>query len=206
MVNMLREHVPQETRIHYVITAGGSAPNVIPDFAEVYYYVRNPDPKNVVSIFERVVNAAEGAALGTDTRMEYEVIHGIYALLPNEVLAQVMNQSLERVGGVSYTPEEMQFGEVLQRSLIGDVPPLVIGGRARRVLRHRRRQRRLHRCRRRQLGGTDRGDARGHVGARERPAHSWQAIAAGGTTIGNKGMVVAAKTLTLTAIELFEKP
>ena len=42
MVNLMREHVPQETRIHYVITAGGSAPNVVPDFAEVYYYVPQP--------------------------------------------------------------------------------------------------------------------------------------------------------------------
>lgn len=68
MVNMMREHVPQETRIHYVITAGGSAPNVIPDFAEVFYYVRNPDPELVKSIFERVARAAEGAAMGTGTR------------------------------------------------------------------------------------------------------------------------------------------
>jgi aminobenzoyl-glutamate utilization protein B len=42
MVNMMREHIPQETRIHYVITNGGKAPNIVPDFAEVYYYVRHP--------------------------------------------------------------------------------------------------------------------------------------------------------------------
>ncbi len=69
MVNMMREHVPQETRIHYVITNGGKAPNVVPDFAEVYYYVRHPKREDVVSIFDRVVKAADGAALGTGTKV-----------------------------------------------------------------------------------------------------------------------------------------
>ena len=72
MVNLMREHVPQETRIHYVITSGGEAPNVVPAFAEVFYYVRNPDVANVKTIFEKVVKAAEGAALGTNTEMDYE--------------------------------------------------------------------------------------------------------------------------------------
>src|SRR5450432_447186 len=74
MVNMMREHVPQETRIHYVITNGGKAPNVVPDFAEVYYYVRHPRREDVVSIFDRVVKAAEGAAMGTGTTVDYEII------------------------------------------------------------------------------------------------------------------------------------
>ena len=65
MVNLMREHVPMETRIHYVITSGGAAPNVVPDFAEVYYYVRHPDPAQVSEIFDRVVQTAQGAALGT---------------------------------------------------------------------------------------------------------------------------------------------
>jgi len=71
MVNMMREHVPQETRIHYVITNGGKAPNVVPDFAEVYYYVRHPKREDVVSIFDRVVKAADGAAMGTGTTVDY---------------------------------------------------------------------------------------------------------------------------------------
>jgi aminobenzoyl-glutamate utilization protein B len=205
MVNLLREHVPQETRIHYVITAGGNAPNVIPDFAEVYYYVRHPDPEQVVALFDRVVNAAEGAALGTDTRMEYEVIHGIYALLPNEVLARVMHQSLERVGGVSYTPEERRFGEIVQRSLMGDVPPISSAAAIEE----------FYVTDEGSGGSTDVGDVswvvptagmRAATWVPGTPAHSWQAIAAGGTTIGNKGMIVAAKTLTLTAIELFDNP
>ncbi len=109
MVNLLREHVPQETRIHYVITQGGSAPNVIPDFAEVFYYVRHPDPEQVQTIFERVAKAAEGAALGTGTRVEHEVIHGLYAVLPNEPLARAMDANLRRVGGVQYDAGERAF-------------------------------------------------------------------------------------------------
>jgi aminobenzoyl-glutamate utilization protein B len=205
MVNMLREHVPQETRIHYVITSGGAAPNVVPDFAEVYYYVRNPDPKDVISIFERVVKAAEGAALGTDTRMEYEVIHGIYALLPNETLGRVMHRNLERVGGVEYTDEERSFAETIRKSFTGDVPPLSSAAEVEEFYVREEGE----------GGSTDVGDVswvvptagmRAATWVPGTPAHSWQAIASGGTTIGNKGMIVAAKTLTLTAIDLFEQP
>ena len=80
MVNMMREHVPSQARIHYVITDGGDAPNIVPEFAEVYYYVRHPKPDQVVLLFERVVAAARGAALGTGTRMNYEVMHGNYQI------------------------------------------------------------------------------------------------------------------------------
>ena len=77
MVNMMREHVQQDTRIHYVITKGGDAPNVVPAFAEVYYYVRHPDMQVVKDTWDRLVKCAEGAALGTGTTMKYEVIGGV---------------------------------------------------------------------------------------------------------------------------------
>ena len=114
MVNMMREHVPQETRIHYVITNGGKAPNVVPDFAEVYYVIRNPERSNVESIFNRVVKAADGAALGTETKMEYELISGVHDLLINKSLAINMQANLEKVGGVSYTPDEIVFAKKIQ--------------------------------------------------------------------------------------------
>ena len=205
MVNMLREHVPQETRIHYVITSGGAAPNVVPDFAEVYYYVRNPDPANVMSIFERVVKAAEGAALGTETRVDFEVIHGIYALLANEVLARQMHENLERVGGLDYTEDERRFAETIQQSFSAEVPPLSSVADVQEFYVA-------------ESGGstsTDVGDVSWVVPTASvsaatwvpgTSAHSWQAIAAGGTSIGNKGMIIATKTLALTAIDLFEDP
>jgi len=204
MVNMLREHVPDVTRLHYVITSGGSAPNVVPDFAEVFYYVRHPDPADVARIFDRVVKAAEGAAMGTGTTVDYEVIHGIYALLPNEALARVMDKNLRQVGGVKYTPEETAFAEKLRATLPEDAPPLSSAAE-------------IQPFERRGAGGgsTDVADVSWVVPTSGlntatwvpgTSAHSWQAIAAGATGIGMKGMMVAAKTLTLTAIDLFSDP
>src|SRR5690606_24344004 len=74
MANLMREHVPDFTRIHYVVTNGGAAPNVVPDFAEVYYYVRHPDQTVVQDIFTRLVEAAKGAATGTGTTVNYEIM------------------------------------------------------------------------------------------------------------------------------------
>ena len=204
MVNMMREHVPQETRIHYVITKGGEAPNVVPAFAEVFYYTRNPDVANVKEIFQRVVKCAEGAALGTETKMEYEVIHGLYNLLPNETLSRVMHKNLSLVGGVKYDGSNTAFAEKILASYNGDykienagiVQPFEV-------------------VQRRSAGSTDVGDVSwivptaGMGAATWVPgtsAHTWQAVAAGGTSIGHKGMIVAAKTIALTALDLFNDP
>lgn len=206
MVNMMREHIPQETRIHYVITNGGKAPNVVPDFAEVFYYVRHPKRDKVVEIFDRVVKAAEGAALGTGTSMKYEVIDGTHDLLLNKTLAEVMQPNLEKVGGVIYTEQEKAFAKTMQTSFIGLIPsideaakvfPLKIetstsGG-----------------------GSTDVGDVSYMVPTvglstatwvPGTPAHSWQAVACGATEIGAKGMLNASKTMAMTAIDLFLQP
>jgi aminobenzoyl-glutamate utilization protein B len=205
MVNMMREHVPQETRIHYVITDGGWAPNTTPDFAEVFYYVRNPDPANVLSIFERVAKAAEGAALGTGTTVDYEIIHGLYALLPNEALGRAMHGNLEQVGGVEYDAAELEFARTLRASLPEDSPSLETAAQVAPFYVQK------------EAGAysTDAGDVSWIVPATSltaatwvpgTAAHSWQAIAAGGMSIGNKGMLVAAKTLAMTAVDLFTSP
>jgi aminobenzoyl-glutamate utilization protein B len=202
MVNMMREHVPQETRIHYVITSGGSAPNVTPDFAEVFYYVRNPEASNVLSIFERVVKAAEGAALGTGTTMDYEIIHGLNALLPNETLSRAMFANLERVGGVEYDESELAFAQALHGSLGDAALPIELASKVVPFQQPRSGG----------SGSTDVADVSlvvptaGLAAATwvpGTPAHSWQAIAAGGHSIGNKGMLVAAKTIAMTAVDLF---
>ncbi|MBF9142627.1 amidohydrolase [Hymenobacter properus] len=200
MVNMLREHVPQETRIHYVITGGGKAPNVVPDFAEVYYYVRHPNRAEVEAVFARVVKAAEGAALGTGTTMDYEIIGGTHDLLVNETLAHALQRNLERVGGVPYTPEEAAFGQKIQASLGAPAPPVA---QAAEVAPYTRAD----------LGGSsDVGDVSyvvPTVGLSAAtwvpgtPAHSWQAVACSGQEIGSKGLMVAAKTMALTGIDLF---
>jgi aminobenzoyl-glutamate utilization protein B len=200
MVNMMREHVPQDARIHYVITSGGSAPNVVPDFAEVFYYVRHPSADGVEEIWARLEDAARGAALGTGTTVDWEIIHGNNPLLVNETLAKMMDTKLREVGGVTYDAEEKAFAEKIYATLTQ--PELKLGSES-------------------EVqpfevslgyGSTDVGDvswAVPTVGLRTAtwvpgtPAHSWQAAAASGMSIGHKGTQVAVKTLTLAAIELF---
>lgn len=203
MVNMMREHVPQETRIHYVITRGGEAPNVVPAFAEAYYYVRHPKTQEVKNIWERVVKAAQGAALGTETRMEYEITGGVYNMMPNEALAKLMDANLREVGGYIFNEREKQFAEKIQTSFTGafsklestnEVAPFKLEE---------------------PNGSTDVADISWVVPTTGlstttwvpgTAAHSWQAVAAGGTSIGSKGMIVAAKTMALTAIDLYNSP
>jgi aminobenzoyl-glutamate utilization protein B len=205
MVNMMREHIPQETRIHYVITNGGKAPNVVPDFAEVYYYVRHPRKDEVVRIFDWVVQAAEGAAMGTQTKVDYEIIGGTHDLLLNRALATDMQQNLLRVGGVRYTPEELVFAKKIQASFTYTVPGVETAADVQP----------LKEVNDAGGGSTDVGDvsyAVPTVGMEAAtwvpgvPAHSWQATACGGTDIGIKGMIVAAKTMVLTAIDCFTDP
>ncbi len=204
MVNMMREHVPSDARIHYVITSGGSAPNVVPDFAESYYYVRHDDPRTVEEIFDRVVKAAEGAALGTGTTMDYEVIGGVYSLLPNETLARVMYAKLAEVGGVSYSPDEQAFASTLYSSLMK--PNMPLGSES---------DVQDFDFERPGVGSTDVADISWNVpttGLRVATwvpgtsAHSWQAAAAGGMSIGFMGMQHASQVLALTAQELFTHP
>jgi aminobenzoyl-glutamate utilization protein B len=206
MVNLMREHVPMETRMHYVITRGGEAPNVVPAFAESYHYVRHPDGLVVKEIFDRMVKIAEGAAMGTQTKMEYEIINGVYNLLPNETLAQIMHKNLEKVGGISYTAEEKKFAEDIIKTFpegvnaspedASKISPFEVNEKG-------------------AGGSTDVGDVSWLVPTAGlgtatwvpgTSAHTWQAVAAGGMSIGQKGMMVAAKTLTLTAMDIFKDP
>lgn len=203
MVNLMREHIPQDSRIHYVITNGGKAPNVVPEFAEVYFYVRHPDKTMALSLFDRVVKAAEGAALGTETKMDYEIIGGTHDLLLNNVLALTMQNNLEKVEGVTYTAEEINYAKKIQESFLGKFPSY---GNASLV-------EPLHVDK--DKGSTDVGDVSyvvptvGLYAATWVPgtsAHSWQAVACGSTDIGIKGMIVASKTMAFTALDLFSNP
>ncbi len=203
MVNMLREHIPDGSRIHYVITQGGKAPNVVPNFAEVYYYARDKNRDVVMDIFEKIVNAAKGAAIGTGTTMEYELIGGTHELLPNLTLQKLMHDNLVKVGGFQYNEEEKAFAEEISKTLsnpkdltsTNEIQPYKEVGKA--------------------GGSTDVGDVSFTVPTAGlstatwvpgTPAHSWQAVAAGGMSIGKKGMMVAAKTLGMTAIDILKNP
>lgn len=204
MANLMREHIPQEARMHYVITSGGSAPNVVPDFAESFYYLRHPQAATLEQLWERLLATAEGAAIGTGTELELEVIHGNYSVLPNETLATAMHRRLAMVGGVSYDAADLAFATELAQSLAS--PEADLAAAAARIEPMKFLQ---------SMGSTDVGDVSWTVPTTEMRAatwvpgtapHTWQAIAAGGTAIGTKGMLVAAKTMALTATDLFQQP
>jgi aminobenzoyl-glutamate utilization protein B len=205
MTNYMREHVPSDARIHYIITNGGAAPNIVPEFAEVYYVVRHPDPRVAAEIFDRVKKAAEGAALGTGTKMDYELIGGDYSILPNDVLGRVMDSNLHKVGTPQWNAQEVAFAERLQKTLgPGDLPAISSAQTIRK-----------YRVNGQKFSSTDSGDVswvtplatlNTATWVPGTPAHSWQATAAGGMSIGIKGAVVAAKTLALTAAQLYQSP
>jgi len=203
MVNMMREHIPQESRIHYVITKGGLAPNVIPDVAEVYYYVRNPRREKVQEIFDWVVKAAEGAAMGTETTMKYEVMHGNYSKLPNNTLQKIMHKNLVARGGIKYSKKENEYANEIYKTMLS--PGGKIGDQEK-----IRPFASSH-----TYGSTDVGDVSWVVpqaGLRTATwvpgtaGHSWQGVAAGGTSIGLKGTKLAAQVLADTAQDLFKNP
>ena len=205
MTNFMREHIPQEARIHYVITNGGKAPNVVPDFAEVYYTVRHNDMRVVNEIWDRVVNAAKGAALGTGTTFDVEIVNSVYNQLINQTLSKVGQRALERVGGYTYTAAEQAWAEKLQKTLPVSVVPLASTAAIRP----------LDFASLPSFSSTDMGDVSWSIPTVEvmgatyvpgTPAHSWQAAAAAGMSIGSEGMMVAAKTMALTAAELFTSP
>ena len=199
---LLREHTPDFTRIHHVITDGGAAPNVVPDFAEVYYYIRHPDAQVVQELYQRLLLCARAGALATETELEVEFLGGLYNLLPNNALGGVTLKNLRELAALEYTAEETRFAEEIQKSLaeprpLESIKQVVDAGGST------------------TMSSTDVGDVSWVVPttgfstacwAPGTPAHSWQAVAAGGMTIGRKGMLLAARVLAATAWDLFNDP
>ncbi|MDR3062399.1 MAG: amidohydrolase [Dysgonamonadaceae bacterium] len=206
MVNLLREHVPTSSRIHYVITNGGEAPNVVPDYAKVSYYIRNPKREVLKDLTNWIGQAAEGAAKGTQTTVKSEIISGFYELLNNRTLAQLVQKKLELVGGVIYDDRERAFAEEIVKSL-NQNDSILKNAKIIRPLQEEKPS----------LGGgsTDVGDVSWNVPTISfgtatfipgSAGHSWQNVASGGSTIGTKGLINAAKVFSLTAIELYTNP
>ncbi len=218
-VNFLREHTVDSARIHYVITNGGGAPNVVPDDAEVWYFIRSPERHQVNDLTERVRKIAAGAALMTETTVEENFISGIYNLLPNNVLIDVMMQAMEDLGPIEFTAEEKQFAQTIARAypedlrkgvlaaqrlpetlldegVTGDVFPVRGLGEVMKA-------------------GTDVADVSWVVPTGQvttacfvlgTPGHSWANTATSGMSIGHKGMLHAAKALAVTAARLILDP
>ena len=199
---LLREHTPDFTRIHHVITAGGGAPNVVPDFAEVYYYVRHPNSEVVRGVYDRLVKCAEAGALATETRLEIEYLGGTAEIVPNHVLSSLVQNNLRARNQLQMDDDERAFAMRIQNTLANPTPLETIahvvdttGDTGK--------------------GSTDVGDVSWAVPTTGfstacwvpgTPAHSWQATAAGGTTLGRQGMLLAAEVLAATSWDLMREP
>jgi aminobenzoyl-glutamate utilization protein B len=115
--NYLREHISEKARIHYVIPHGGGEPNVVPDYAQVWYYVRAPKRNEVERIYNRVVNIAKGACLMTDTTMDLEFLVGCHEILPNKALSEIMIRNMRTIGPPKWSEEEHRFAKKLAESM-----------------------------------------------------------------------------------------
>ncbi len=203
-VNYLREHVPEDTRIHYVVTAGGDQPNVVPAKASSWYYVRADRHRSVEQAYARIVDIARGAALMTGTTMSHVVDGDSHEVLPNRALALLIDANLRAIGPPRFDDADRAFaretqddlGMAFDRALFEDidpVPPEPDQG----------------------MHSTDQGDLSWHVPtgslvvasyAFGAPGHSWQVAAATGMSIGEKAMAVAARTLAATGYDLLTQP
>ena len=204
MVNLMREHIPQESRIHYSVEFGGGAPNVVPAKAVSSYIIRHPDMPTVKDLLRRVNLAAEGAAMGTETTVSMKIQTGYFNVLPNTVLSKLVHENMTIVGGVKYSPLELEFANEINNTFKVKVDP----GLANTIAE-------FDPAPGVTSASTDVGDIswvvpttslRAATWVPGTSSHSWQAVAAGGMSIGKKGMMVAAKSLALSAMDLFGNP
>jgi aminobenzoyl-glutamate utilization protein B len=218
-VNYLREHIDEKARIHCVITNGGEAPNVVPPFAQVWYYVRAPLRKQVDDIYSRMLDIAKGAALMTGTTYEVDFLTGAYGMLPNDRLGELLLEKLKQVGPPRFTEEEKDFAERLQSTLPPDAVEnaLRFYGLTREEVGDPLCEKIVEPFDKGKVlpGSTDVGDV-SHITptaqittccqALGTPGHSWQNVASSGSTIGFKGMMLAAKAMALAVLDLQMKP
>lgn len=209
--NYLREHVTSDTRIHYVIKEGGTAPNIVPDKASVWYYVRAMSREAVEDTYRRLVKCAEGAAHMTETKLEIEFKGGCYNTLNPVLLTNLTHDVMEQIELPQWTEEEKEFAEILNsksqqyeviksKGLLENGPLCTFVSP---VLNEDG------------YGSTDVGDvmhivpcvqvmtATSNLAA---PGHSWQITACAGMSIGMKGMLYGAKVMAATAMKMVEDP
>ncbi|MGI4951643.1 MAG: M20 family metallopeptidase [Janthinobacterium lividum] len=217
-VNYMREHMPDDARIHYAtLDAGGIAPNVVQSRARVRYIIRAAHLADLQVLAARVGKIAEGAALMTETRMTSTVLSGMSNLLGNTPLERTLFDNLARLGPPPFDAGDRAFARTMQATVrrddivsahqrfgipVTDAPlcDLIVPLEARGA---------------RMVGSTDVGDvswkvptvqARGATYAIGTPGHSWQLTAQGKTPAAHKGMVHVAKAMAGTAIDLLNDP
>jgi aminobenzoyl-glutamate utilization protein B len=201
-VNLLREHVRPSVRMHYAIMSGGDVPNVVPEYAKVWMWVRDSKREGVETVFSRVKEIAQGAGMIAGVEAKVTIQTGDYEMLVNRAGAAALQKNLEQLGPITYTENEIAFAKKIQEQqggqqtgLDGNIHPL--------------KETQEH-----PVGGsTDVGDISWIVPeitliATTAPAntawHGWSVVACGGMSIGHKGMVFAAKSLAMTMVDLFE--
>ena len=218
--NYLREHVIDKARIHYTITNAGGAPNIIPKEAESWYYVRAPFRKDVEEITERLFKVAKGAAMMTETTVDYEIISGCYEMLPNRVLFDLTHKNMVEIGVPKYTEDELVFAKALQETLDpktveGEIKKFMSSGSKGKTYIHQGVLEKENANSVVVAGSSDSGDvswimpmnlfltACWPLGV---AAHSWQATSSSGASIGMKGMVYAAEILSGMMYDLLNDP
>jgi len=203
-LNLMREHVRPSVRIHYTISEGGDVPNVVPEHAQLWCWVRDTTRDGVEALMERVHAIAAGAALAADVKARVVVQSGSYEMLPSRAGARILQANLEWLGDLEFGPEEQEFARRLQRA--ADVEPTGLDGKVRPFEEDPPEP---------QGGSTDVADVSWvaptiHLVVTTAPAevpwHSWSVVAASGSPAGQRGMLHAARALAATMVDLFEDP
>ena len=201
-LNFMREHVKPTSRMHYTIPAAGDVPNVVPEYAKVWLWLRDWKRSEVESLLERVRKLADGAALMTETTATVTVQTGDWELLTLAGGQKLIQDNLVRVGSPAYTEDEQAFARTLQRAtgkaelgMDASVQPLE-GQEA-------------------HGASTDVGDVSWVVptltvtvatAPSGVPWHAWPVVATGGMSIGHKGLLRASKALAATMVDLYQQP
>jgi aminobenzoyl-glutamate utilization protein B len=224
-VNYLREHIMQEVRIHCVVTSGGQAPNVVPAYAQVWYFVRAPHRDQVDEIYARVLDIAKGAALMSGTTHDVEFITGCYDLLPNNTLSELLLANMQEVNDMTFTEQERAFASQLQGTFpAGSVERAfdwmqksASNGLVAEDIQNPLWEQVLpHSATPPLMGGsTEVGDVSWITPTGQitttcwplgTPGHSWQTVVSSGSSIGAKGMLFAAKSMALAGWDLMTRP
>lgn len=106
-INAMRQHICDDDRIHGIITSGGAAANIVPDFAQCQFGIRSKTKKGLETLRNRIINIAEAAALATGTRLEYRYYENPYDDMVNiKSLTELCKRHFSEYGYVDFIPEE----------------------------------------------------------------------------------------------------
>ncbi|MHA2031253.1 MAG: M20 family metallopeptidase [Candidatus Kariarchaeaceae archaeon] len=218
-INYLREHMIPDARVHYVISRGGEAPNVVPAFAESYYFVRAPQRYQVDELYERVLKVAKGAAMMTETELEVDFLSGSYNTRENSVIRDAITTNMTQIGPNEWTDEEIKFAAEMRKTIPSGAFERFIGMVPSEIKEKAKEWIEQPLCDfiipnfgngKVLAGSTDVADVSWNVPLAQfstatqimgSPGHSWQNVAAGRMAIGHKGMILAAKVLATTAYD-----